>query len=54
MAMQKSRARVPARISVQVPQELKDRLRELARREYGGDLQGLLRETLQARVDEHC
>lgn len=52
MTMQKSRARVPARISVQVTQELKGRLQELAQREYGGDLQRLLRETLQARLDE--
>ena len=52
MEKPKSRARFPARMTVQVTQELRYRLQELARREYGGDLQALLRETLQARVDE--
>ena len=51
MGMQTGQAKVPARISVQMSDELKSRLLELARREYGGDLQALLRETLHARVD---
>ena len=52
MGKQKGRARFPARVTVQMPHELKDRLQELARRDYGGDLQAFLRETLQARADE--
>ena len=51
METSSSRARFPKRMSIQVTQELKDQLEELARREYGGDLQGLLRETLYARLD---
>ena len=52
MDMQTGRARFPARVTVQMTKDLKNRLQELARRDYGGDLQALLRETLQARVDE--
>ena len=51
METKKGRARVPARATIQMTHELKDKLQVLARREYGGDLQALLRETLQARVD---
>ena len=51
MATQKSRARYPARITFQMSQELKDQLLEVARREYGGDLQTLGRECLHARVN---
>ena len=51
MGTEKGRAKFPARISVQMSGELKTRLSELARREYGGDLQALLRETLRERVD---
>ena len=52
MGTQKRGPKFPSRISVQMSDELKTQLNELARREYGGDLQALLRETLQARVDE--
>ena len=52
MDTHKGRAKFPARISVQMSDELRAQLQGLARREYGGDLQALLRETLQARVDE--
>ena len=51
MGTHKGLARFPSRISVQISDELKSQLLELARREYGGDLQALLRETLHARVD---
>ena len=52
MGTQKRGPKFPSRLSVQTSDELKTQLQELARREYGGDLQALLRETLQARVDE--
>ena len=45
------RARVPARITIQVSDRLKTQLIELARKQYGGNLQLLIRETLQERVD---
>ena len=51
METKEGRARVPARVTIQMTHELRDKLQVLARREYGGDLQVLLRETLQARVD---
>ena len=51
METKKGRARVPARATIQMTHELKDKLQVLARREYGGDLQALLRETLRTRVD---
>ena len=52
MGTQKRGPKFPSRLSVQMSDELRTQLLELARREYGGDLQALLRETLQARVDE--
>ena len=45
------RARVPARITIQVSDDLKCKLNHLAQEEYGGNLQALVRETLQVRVD---
>ena len=45
------RARVPSRITIQVSDRLKTQLIELAREQYGGNLQLLIRETLQERVD---
>ena len=45
------RRRVPDRITAQVSPRMKAELQELAARDYGGDFQGLLRETLQARLD---
>ena len=47
----KRRARVPARMTIQVSDDLKGKLNHLAQEEYGGDLQALIRETLQVRVD---
>ena len=52
MGTHKRGATFPARISIQMSDELRSQLQELARREYGGDLQALLRETLHARVDK--
>ena len=52
MDTHKGRAKFSARISIQMSDELRSQLQELARREYGGDLQALLRETLHARVDK--
>ena len=52
MGTQKRGPKFPSRISVQMSDELRAQLQELARQEYGGDLQALLRETLQARVDK--
>ena len=46
-----SRARVPARMTIQVSDGLKGKLNHLAQEEHGGNLQALIRETLQARVD---
>ena len=51
MGAKKSRARFPARFTIQTSVELSNQLREVAQNEYGGDLQALMRETLQARVD---
>ena len=51
MATMQSKARYPERVSVQMSPELKEGLDELARRDYGGDRQALMREALQARVD---
>lgn len=51
MAKTQSKARYPERVSVQMSPELKEGLDELARRDYGGDRQALMREALQARVD---
>ena len=45
------RAKFPARVSIQVSEDLKSKLDHLARKEYGGNLQVLIRETLQVRVD---
>ena len=52
MDIQKGRARFPARVTVQMTQDLKGLLQGIASRDYGGDLQALLRETLQARAQE--
>ena len=51
MAQEKGRARYPERITFQMAEELKAQLLELAEREYGGDIQALGRQCLQARVD---
>ncbi len=51
MATTQNKARYPERVSVQMSPELKEGLDELARRDYGGDRQALMREALQARVD---
>ena len=45
------RARVPARITIQVSDDLRSKLNQLAKEEHGGNLQALIRETLQERVD---
>ena len=45
------RAKVPARMTIQVSDDLKSKLNHLAQEEYGGNLQALVRETLQTRVD---
>ena len=44
-------AKVPARVSIQVSEDLKRKLDHLDREEYGGNLQVLIRETPQVRVD---
>ena len=51
MDAQRGRAKVPARITLQVSDDLKSKLIQLAQEEYGGNLQMLIRETLQVRVD---
>ena len=51
MVTHQRRPRVPARINVQMSDEMKTQLYELAEREYRGDFQALMRQTLQARLD---
>ena len=51
MDTRKKQAKYPDRVSAQLPNDLKSQLIELARREYGGSLQALIRATLQARVE---
>lgn len=51
MAAQRGQGRLSARITVQMPEELRTQLNDLARMEGWPGLQEFLRDTLQARVD---
>ena len=52
MATDTGRAKFPARVMIQMSLELEAQLRDLADREYGGQLQTLVRQCLLSRVAE--